>query len=82
MNLVSEPADPDLSVEEPDECDLSYQTDPVCPYCGNVDTDAWEIDFGPVWEGETDTTCNDCAEDYHVQREVSVTYSTKKIGGQ
>jgi hypothetical protein len=51
---------------------------PVCPHCGYVDSDAWEIDFGPGLEGDTIVACDHCGEDYKVFRYVSVSYSSFK----
>ena len=57
-----------------DELDLAYNPYPVCPHCGAVDRDAWELDFGP---NEAITTfCGSCENDYRVVRHQSVTYST------
>jgi len=51
---------------------------PVCPYCGHVERDAWEIDFGPGLDGDAETSCNSCGADYFCSRNVSVTYTTRK----
>jgi hypothetical protein len=51
---------------------------PVCPHCGYVDSDAWEIDFGPGLEGDTIVACDHCGEEYKVFRYVSVSYSSFK----
>lgn len=51
---------------------------PVCPHCGHVERDAWEIDFGPGLDGDTVHTCGSCGEEYEVSREVTVYYSTRK----
>lgn len=48
---------------------------PVCPHCGLVERDAWEINFPP---GVDDTThdCNSCGEPYCIVRQCGdVTYS-------
>ena len=31
--------------------DTKHTRNLICPYCGNVERDAWEIDFGPYGEG-------------------------------
>ncbi len=51
---------------------------PICPHCGHVERDAWEIDFGG-YEGDTETACGSCGRDYFVSRHCSVTYSTRAI---
>lgn len=56
-----------------------YSPEPVCPHCGYEEIDAWELNFGPGLEGECVTWCDDCGEQYHIERYVSVTYSTKKV---
>ena len=52
--------------------DTDYQDDPVCPHCGKIQSDAWELSDG----GEYD--CDHCEEDYVLSRHVEVTYSTSK----
>jgi hypothetical protein len=58
--------------------DTDFTINPVCPYCGHVERDAWEIDFGEGTDGDADTSCSGCGEDYFVQRHVTVSYSTSK----
>lgn len=53
--------------------------EPVCPYCGAKNRNAWEIDFGPGLDGDTTCACPSCGEDYFCSREVSVSYSTAKL---
>ena len=57
----------------------SYKPLPVCPYCGNIERNAWEIDFHH--SDYTDHCCGICGEEYNLTRHVSVCYSTKKKGG-
>ena len=59
--------------------DFEYTDNPVCPYCGHVERDAWEIDFGPGLDGDAETFCGMCGKDYFVSRNTFVSYSTKKI---
>ena len=59
--------------------DTKFTDAPVCPYCGNVEHDAWEINFGPDLEGYTEVSCGSCGEDYFCSRNVSVSYSTRPI---
>lgn len=51
---------------------------PVCPYCDHIEGNAWELDFGPGLEGETEANCASCGERYHIRRMVNVSYSTGK----
>ena len=56
---------------------MTYETEdtenPVCPYCGYVETDAWEIDFG---HGDAEVSCSSCGKDYLCSTTVVVTYTT------
>jgi len=45
-----------------------------CPYCDWEDNDSWE--FG---EDSGTHTCGDCGEEFNVERNVEVTYSTTRI---
>jgi DNA-directed RNA polymerase subunit RPC12/RpoP len=62
--------------------DTQRNPQPVCPHCGAPERDAWEIDFGAGMEGETEIECGNCSEEYVAAREVSVTYSTRKVSKQ
>jgi len=56
------------------------QTDsPICPYCGHAERDAWEIDFGPGLDGDTETSCNSCGRDYFASRGVTGYYTTRPM---
>lgn len=62
------------------ECtEHKHTNNPVCPHCGHVERDAWEIDFGAGIDGDATVTCGSCGEDYFCQREVEVSYSTSTI---
>jgi hypothetical protein len=52
---------------------------PICPHCGHVEQDAWEINFGPGLDGDTVACCNSCGEDYFLERIVSVYYKSAKL---
>jgi predicted RNA-binding Zn-ribbon protein involved in translation (DUF1610 family) len=60
------------------EIDTDYQSNATCPYCGHVDADSWEIDFGDFMDGEAEVDCPECGEPYIVTRNVTVDYSTRK----
>ena len=62
-----------------DPAETQGTTNAVCPHCGYEDRDSWEINFGPGLEGETTEECGNCCESFIVCREVSVTYSTRKV---
>lgn len=46
---------------------------------GYEERDAWEINFGSGSSEETQIDCGRCEEEYTVSREVSVSYSTRKM---
>lgn len=54
-----------------------YQWRPVCPHCGHVHQNAWEwpFDIGEELEHE----CGRCGEPFVCERQVEVTYSTRKV---
>lgn len=52
---------------------------PKCPFCGHEETDAWEIDFGLAWEGDTEVSCGRCGKDYFCSRHCEVTFSSEPI---
>lgn len=52
---------------------------PICPHCGHVEQDAWEIDFGPGLDGEREVSCNSCGKDYFLERIVLVNYKSTKL---
>lgn len=56
------------------EIDHSNTDEIVCPYCGYEDTDSWEQ------TPETDIIdCRDCGKKFLYNRDVLVTYTTKKL---
>jgi len=57
------------------EFDTEYTDCPVCPYCGRADKDAWEIDFDGI-DGDAESSCGSCGEDYSVSRHCILSYST------
>jgi hypothetical protein len=61
-----------------DDHEYRYQNKPVCPYCGHVEHDDMEITLGPGLEGDGETTCNSCGEEYRISRHISISYTTKK----
>ena len=53
------------------EIDHEYTDEIVCPHCGYQYRDSWENS-----EGTCD--CEECHKSFSVERDVSVTYSTRK----
>ena len=58
--------------------DTTHTEFPVCPHCGHVERDAWEIEFGPGLDGDAVTSCGSCGKYYFVTRDCTVRYSTKE----
>jgi uncharacterized Zn-finger protein len=57
--------------------DTSYTDDPICPYCGKAQRDAWEIDLGPGYEGDGEMACGWCEREFYISRHVAISYTTK-----
>lgn len=49
----------------------------ICPYCGHEDKDSWEICCGD--EGDFETECGSCGLIFMCRRNVSISYSTRRI---
>lgn len=58
------------------EIDTDCTDDPVCPYCGKVYSDAWEVTFGHSEQTELECYAEDCGKLFDVTRDISVSYST------
>ncbi len=52
--------------------DTDYTDEIVCPHCGHMYSDSFEVS-----EGEHE--CRDCGNAFNVERDVSVSYSTEKV---
>lgn len=60
------------------EHDTQLTRAPVCPWCGYLMQDAWELDL--EGDGSTSTSdCGDCEREYKVTMELTVQYSTEKV---
>ena len=55
-----------------------FTNQPICPYCGHAERDAWEIDFNGM-DGDAEHTCGHCGEDYFLSRHVDIYYSSKRL---
>ena len=60
----------------PTERQCSWSNDPICPYCGHVQSDFWEY---PGEDGDCD--CGDCGRRFMWSRHIEVTFSTTSIIG-
>jgi transcription elongation factor Elf1 len=62
-----------------EEIDTRYTRDLVCPYCGHVETDSWEMAAGGV-DGDVGTTnCGECDREYEYTINVDITYCISKM---
>ena len=62
-----------------EEIDTDYTRQLVCPYCGHVETDSWEIAAGGG-DGDVGTTnCGECGREYEYTINVDITYSSNKM---
>ena len=63
----------DVILTEDEIEDLQSQSDPVCPYCGYVERDSWEISSDAVR-----MRCSSCDKHYGIEQEHSRTFSSWK----
>jgi phage terminase large subunit GpA-like protein len=53
--------------------------EPVCPHCGYVQQDWWDGLTGDECDGSTwTTTCSKCGKEFHVEMNVSNSFTTQK----
>jgi DNA-directed RNA polymerase subunit RPC12/RpoP len=55
------------------EEDTDFEDEITCPYCGDKNGDSWEVS-----EDSGEDTCGNCGNEFHFERDITVTYSTKK----
>ena len=53
-------------------------SEPVCPYCGHVYTDAWDLNLEQ--DEEMILECGECEKEFHVQCCIDITYHTRTEG--
>ena len=56
--------------------DTDFTDEPVCPWCGEAQGDAWEL-FKDA-SGDVEAECADCGKPIMMTQDVTVTYSTWK----
>lgn len=56
--------------------DHSFTDNIVCPYCGHIDIDSWDIDPGAEDLGLLE--CDECGESFYAERHISIDYTTRK----
>lgn len=59
---------------EDKEIDHEYTNEVVCPYCGYEHNDSYEYS-----EFDDEFECNGCSEIFIMERNIEITYSTKKL---
>ncbi len=63
-------------VSTPEEHDCECTDDPVCPHCGETQSDFWEV------SADSGTTeCGHCSRPFEFERHVEVTYNTSPVMG-
>jgi hypothetical protein len=60
-----------------EEFDTDCTDEPVCPWCGEEQSDAWEL-FSASSSDCEETECDTCGKDILITQQVSVSYSTRK----
>lgn len=60
-------------LEEEGDSILDFASEPICPYCGHEQSDAWEIG-----DGTEEIDCGNCHQAMTFERDVEVTYTTGK----
>lgn len=64
---------------EPEDFELSRNKEAVCPYCGNVNSDSWEIFECEDQDGaETEHICENCEREYNAVLNVEYSITTSK----
>jgi DNA-directed RNA polymerase subunit RPC12/RpoP len=58
-----------------EELNTALESEVICPYCGYVARDSWELSGD---DGEN--TCGRCEKEYNYTRNVEITYTTTPIG--
>lgn len=49
----------------------------VCPYCGEKESDSWEVSMHMSDGEEAETSCGSCGKDFIVTVYITTRYSTK-----
>ena len=64
---------------EPENFELSKNQEAVCPYCGYVCRDSWELFESEDQDGaETEHICGECEKEYNVELNVEYSFTTSK----
>jgi hypothetical protein len=64
---------------EPEDFELSRNQESVCPYCGYVCLDSWELFDCEDQDGaEAEHICGECEREYNVLLNVEYSFTTSK----
>lgn len=58
----------------------SHKSEVMCPWCGHVETEAWEIDGIYSDDDLSETSCDSCGRDFVVRTYAILTFSTRRPG--
>jgi len=63
----------------PEDFELVRNAEVVCPYCGYVDTDSWEIfEYDDVDGAKTEYTCNECEKEFVIILNVEYSFTSER----
>jgi transcription elongation factor Elf1 len=57
-----------------EELDTEFTDELTCPHCGYEHSDAWELS-----ENDGEISCDRCSEEFSFVRNISISYTTKKL---
>lgn len=66
----------DFKHDDPKDITATRYHHMVCPWCGHINENSWELDFGS--SDYVDTTCPHCGKAIHIYLDIEVTYETSK----
>ena len=64
---------------EPEEFELEFTREAVCPYCGYVESESYDVFTDAEFDGcEAVIPCGGCDKEYEVVLNIEYSYTTKK----
>lgn len=60
-----------IKIGDDGEFDTWYESQPICPYCGNIEDECDLNESG-------DYDCGDCGKEFHLEVEFTAHYTTTK----
>jgi hypothetical protein len=61
--------------------DTDYTPNLVCPYCGYINQDSWEVNIDEGLEWDSDVDCGGCEKTFRASKYCTIRYSTKQKEG-